>query len=54
MPDDAGDFSGALIDVSGISLADLNQIGESRITVALRRVLEDEDTGPVAGFTSRI
>ena len=44
----------ALIDVSGMSLRDLDEIGESSLADALRHVLEDDEIGPAAGFTARV
>jgi FXSXX-COOH protein len=54
MLDESGDFGEVLIDVSGLSLRDLDGISESSLAQALRHVLDDEETGPVAGFSSRI
>lgn len=48
------DFSNGLIDVTELSLAELDKIGDSSLDIALRRILDDDDTGPVAGFSSRI
>lgn len=54
MPD-APDGSGtALIDVTGLSLHDLETISESSLAAALRHVLDEEQATPVAGFQSRI
>ncbi|GAT70634.1 FXSXX-COOH protein [Planomonospora sp. ID91781] len=41
-----------LIDVTGLTLADLGEIGETRLGLAVARFLDEEHTGPVAGFTS--
>jgi FXSXX-COOH protein len=55
MRDDTQERPGhALIDVSDMSLRDLDKIGESSLAVALREVLEDDEIGPAAGFTSRV
>lgn len=54
MHDEAADFGQVLIDVTDMSLRDLDEISESRLAEALRRVLADDETGPVAGFTSRV
>lgn len=48
------DFSGELVDVSGVSLRELDHVDPSRLAQALRQVLEEADSGPVAGFGSRI
>jgi FXSXX-COOH protein len=54
MPD-APDGSGtALIDVTGLTLRDLETISESSLAAALRHVLDEEQAAPVAGFQSRI
>jgi FXSXX-COOH protein len=49
MEDDA-----PLIDVSGMSLADLRGISESSLGRALRQVLDDDRAGTSAGFTSSV
>lgn len=54
MQDESTGFGDVLIDVSGLSLRDLNEVDETVISHALRRVLGEEDEGPVAGFSSRI
>ena len=54
MLDELGDYDYALIDVTGMSLADLKTISDSILDQALRPVLDDEATEPVAGFTSRV
>ncbi|WP_326641511.1 FxSxx-COOH protein [Streptosporangium sp. NBC_01755] len=43
-----------LIDVTGLSLTDLDHIDDSHLKRALRRILDNDDTGPAAGFTSSI
>jgi FXSXX-COOH protein len=50
----ARDFSGDLIDVTGLSLRDLDRVPESSLALALRQVLSSSDTGPSAGFSSRV
>jgi FXSXX-COOH protein len=54
MHDELGDFDHALIDVTGVSLADLKTISGSSLDQALRSVLDDEVAEPVAGFSSRV
>ncbi|MEU4409332.1 hypothetical protein AB0F88_32885 [Streptosporangium sp. NPDC023963] len=48
------DFSKDLFDVAEESLADLDKADGSAIARAYRRIAEDKDTGPVAGFDSFI
>lgn len=48
------DFSNGLIDVTSLNLADLDRVDDSRLSQALRRLLDTEETGPVAGFQSAI
>ncbi|MER6826318.1 FxSxx-COOH cyclophane-containing RiPP peptide [Streptosporangium sp. NPDC000563] len=43
-----------LIDVTGLSLTDLDHIDNPNLKRALRRILEDDSAGPAAGFTSSI
>ncbi|WP_406313158.1 FxSxx-COOH cyclophane-containing RiPP peptide [Streptosporangium sp. NBC_01639] len=50
----ATDFGTDFIDVTDIRLSDLDGVEESGLTLALRRLLSEEDSGPVAGFTSSI
>jgi FXSXX-COOH protein len=54
MPDTPNDFGDVLIDVTGLSLRDVDAMDESSLAEALRRVLDEEQTGPVAGFQSKI
>jgi FXSXX-COOH protein len=54
MGEEADRSSLGLIDLTGFNLSDLDQIDESRLGSALRRLLADEDIGPVAGFQSSI
>jgi FXSXX-COOH protein len=51
---DAEDFGSDLIDVSGLSLRDLGELSESSLGRALHELLTSNDTGPSAGFSSRI
>lgn len=51
---DTEEFSSDLINVTGISLKDLEELPESSLTVALREVLADRGTGTSAGFSSRL
>jgi FXSXX-COOH protein len=48
------DFGHTLIEVSGMSLRDLDKMDDSSLAQALRQVLADDEIGPVAGFTSRV
>ncbi|MGC5010392.1 hypothetical protein ACLQ2R_06465 [Streptosporangium sp. DT93] len=43
---------GRLVDVTGLTLADLDRIEGSAFRDALRHILDDDDMGPVAGFSS--
>ncbi len=54
MHGEASDVNGDLIDVTGLSLRDLDRIPESSLALALRQVLSSSDAGPSAGFSSRI
>lgn len=54
MKDMSGDFGDTLIDVTGLTLRDLDAISETSLAEALRQVLDDEPAGPVAGFQSQI
>ena len=49
-------FTSDLPDLTGLSLADLDDLGDSVLAESLRRVLERERHGrePVAGFQSAI
>lgn len=47
------DFASDVIDVTGVSLADLDDVQGSVFDTALRRLTET-DSGPVAGFTASI
>ncbi|MEV0997197.1 FxSxx-COOH cyclophane-containing RiPP peptide [Nonomuraea sp. NPDC050202] len=52
--DSVDEYGGGLIDVSGWSLADLDGLPPSPLTSALRRLVDEAGTGPVAGFQSAI
>jgi FXSXX-COOH protein len=56
MSEDPIDLGDDLIDLSGVTLRDLDQLGESILVKALRPLMEgaDSDSEPVAGFQSRI
>jgi FXSXX-COOH protein len=59
VPDAAGphdDIHTALIDASGLSLADLDGVGQSALAAALRRTLDPDGQSldPVVGFQSGI
>lgn len=54
MHDESSTESDCLIDVTGLSLGDLEAIDESTIAQALRRMLDDVQAEPVAGFQSKI
>lgn len=51
---EAEDFSSDLIDVTGLSLRDLDGLPESSLAVGLRQVLTRHDVGTSAGFSSRL
>jgi FXSXX-COOH protein len=53
MRDELGDADYALIDVTGVSLAELKTISGTSLDQALRSVLDDEVVESVAGFSSR-
>jgi FXSXX-COOH protein len=54
MHNETDDFSGGLIDVTGLSLRDLDGLPESTLAVALRNVLASDGAGPSAGFSARL
>jgi FXSXX-COOH protein len=55
MNDTGKDFSGDLIDVSGMSLRDVEDLPDSSLVLALREVMTTEGAGPfVAGFSARV
>jgi FXSXX-COOH protein len=54
MRNKSSDTDGILIDVSGLSLDDVKKIDKATLRLALRRVLTDGQSEPVAGFTSHI
>jgi hypothetical protein len=45
-------MKGRLVDVTGLTLADLDRIEGSTFKDTLRHILDDDDMGPVAGFSS--
>jgi FXSXX-COOH protein len=47
-------FGNHLLDLNGFDLADLDRPGDSSLDLALRRILDEENIGPVAGFDSAI
>lgn len=51
---DTGDLSTGLIDVTGLSLEDLEALPESSLAIALREVLARDDVQTSAGFSSRL
>lgn len=51
MSEDGTDLDGDLIDLSGLSLYDLDKLGDSGLGVALRRLLDDPQE-PMAGFSA--
>jgi FXSXX-COOH protein len=48
------EYGEGLIDVSGWSLSDLDKLPPSPLALALRRLIEEMDSGPVAGFQSAL
>ncbi|MEU8247249.1 FxSxx-COOH cyclophane-containing RiPP peptide [Nonomuraea sp. NPDC048916] len=50
----AEEYGGGLIDVSGLSLSDLDALDQPSLALALRRLVEDAGSGPVAGFQSAL
>ncbi|MFB9722685.1 hypothetical protein [Planobispora longispora] len=50
----ADEYKSGLIDVSAYTLDDLDNISESSLDVALARLLDAQDVGPVAGFSSAL
>ncbi|GAA0966069.1 hypothetical protein GCM10009555_007030 [Acrocarpospora macrocephala] len=49
------EYGAGLVDVTGLSLKDLDGIAPSTpLNHALRRLVEDTDSGPAAGFQSAI
>ena len=47
------EYGGGLIDVTGLSLRDLEEIDDSSLATALRR-LDQADSSPFAGFQSAL
>jgi FXSXX-COOH protein len=54
MHNETDDFSDDLIDVTGLSLRELDRLPESSLALALRQVLASDGTGPSAGFSARV
>jgi hypothetical protein len=48
------EFSGDLIDVTGLSLRDLDKLPQSSLILALREVLTSDCVGTSAGFSARV
>jgi hypothetical protein len=53
MREDAKDFGGELIDVSGVSLQDIEQLQDSSLKRALRETMVGEDVGHYASFSAQ-
>ncbi|MFO7249241.1 MAG: FxSxx-COOH cyclophane-containing RiPP peptide [Actinomycetes bacterium] len=43
-----------LLDVTGLSLRDLDRIDRPVLRRAIQRIVDNKDTGPVAGFSSSL
>jgi FXSXX-COOH protein len=55
MKDASEDFGGNLIDVTGFTLRDIEDLPDSSLVLALREVMTTEGVGPfVAGFSARV
>jgi len=56
VPDVPGDADDGLIDLSGLSLRDLDKLGESALSHELRRVLlsASADDETIAGFSESV
>lgn len=56
VPNSTGDLEADLIDLAGLSLADLEDLGQSSLGVTLRRVLDQDrqPADPVVAFQSSI
>jgi hypothetical protein len=52
MREDAEDFGGDLIDVSGVSLRDIEQLPDTSLARALRETKVGGDVGHYASFSS--
>jgi FXSXX-COOH protein len=49
------EYGAGLIDVTGLSLSELDGLyGSAPLDLALRRLVEEVDSGPVAGFQSAL
>jgi hypothetical protein len=53
MREDAKDFGGDLIDVSGVSLQDIEQLPDTSLKRALRETMVGEDVGHYASFSAQ-
>lgn len=53
MREDAKDFSGDLIDVSGVSLQDIEQLSDTSLKRALRETMVGEEVGHYASFSAQ-
>jgi FXSXX-COOH protein len=51
-----GDAEDALVDVSGLSLRDVDKLGDSSLAHELRRLLlrEEGDSEPISGFNDSV
>lgn len=54
MQEASDEFPDTLIDVTGLSLSQLDAIDESSLARVLRHMLDGTETGPVAGFQASI
>jgi FXSXX-COOH protein len=56
MPDDPYEADGGLIDLSGLSLRDLDKLGESCLSGELRQALGSnrDETEAIAGFNNSV
>ncbi len=56
MPDDLSDAEGGLIDLSGLSLRDLDELGESSLSRELRQALggNPDETEAIVGFNNSV
>lgn len=52
MPEET--VGGGLLDVTSLTLEELDQIDHPTLRRVLQRILDDKDTGPVAGFSSSL
>jgi hypothetical protein len=54
MREDADDFGGELIDVTGVSLHDVEQLPDTSLARALREVMATGDAGHYASFSAQV